>query len=116
LVVEDDESARMLLSDYLRDNGFPVVVAEDGEEALKVAALHHPRLVVMDIRMPRMDGLTAIASLRAQGIATETPIIALTALSRPEDEARCIQAGADLFLTKPIDLRKLLTEIHDLVD
>ena len=81
--------------------------AQDGAEAIAVAQQTAPDIVLMDIQMPRMDGLRAIRSLREDPAFRKTPIIALTALAMPGDRERCLEAGADDYVGKPVGLKEL---------
>ncbi len=83
-------------------------MARNGRTAIELTRAHKPDVVLMDIQMPELDGLQAIQILRADPAYARTPIIALTALAMPGDRERCLQAGANDYLTKPIDLRRLL--------
>jgi CheY-like chemotaxis protein len=84
-----------------------VLRARDGWEAFTHTREHQPNLIVMDIQMPDMDGLEAIRHIRSDPHSTSIPIIALTALAMPGDREKCLAAGADEYLSKPVSLRKL---------
>lgn len=107
LLVDDDMRNVFALGNILRDRGMEVVKAENGERA--VAALRSDTfdLVLMDLMMPVMDGLTATKIIRDDLGLQTLPIIALTAKAMPEDRAKCIQAGATDYLTKPVDIERL---------
>ena len=107
LLAEDDEAISFMLTDYLEAAGYHVVPAQDGAEAIAVAQQTAPDIVLMDIQMPRMDGLQAIRSLREDPAFRKTPIIALTALAMPGDRERCLEAGADDYVGKPVGLKEL---------
>ncbi|MFV9503085.1 MAG: ATP-binding protein [Oscillochloridaceae bacterium umkhey_bin13] len=112
LLAEDNEISLALLCDSLQDWQYRVVIARNGAEAIERALEVSPVLILMDVQMPVMDGLQAMRRLRAMpGFAT-TPIIALTALAMPGDQERCLAAGADLYLSKPIGLRTLHAALH----
>ena len=115
LVAEDNQANIDVLEDYLRSKGFEVLVARNGDEALERAHEAAPALILMDIQMPGMDGLEAIRRLRANAQLHAIPIIALTALAMPGDRERCLAAGADDYLTKPVDLRALRAAIEMLL-
>ncbi|WP_255604274.1 CHASE domain-containing protein [Oscillochloris sp. ZM17-4] len=107
LLADDNERTITSISAQLRQHGHRVVVARNGEEAIIRAAESRPDIILMDIQMPVMDGLAATRQLRAmEGFAT-TPIIALTALDVPGDRERCLAAGADEYLRRPISPRDL---------
>src|SRR5207249_4221254 len=92
--------------------GLEVVVARNGAEALERADDAKPALILMDIQMPGMDGLEAIQRIRANRTLETVPIIALTALAMLGDRERCLAAGADEYLTKPVSLKGLVTTIE----
>jgi CheY-like chemotaxis protein len=104
------------LSDALLDMGFDVVEASSGEEGLALAIANPPDLVLMDLRMPGIDGYEATARLRAHGPLVSTPVIALSADAASEAEQHAIASGADLFLAKPIDLELLANRIRELLN
>ena len=108
LVAEDTIENQMLLSLYLEKMGLDVRMVENGYEAVEEAGKENFDLVIMDMQMPVMDGLRATEVLRKKGI--EWPIIALTANAMREDRERCLAAGCNNFITKPID-RKMLFEV-----
>jgi len=107
LLAEDSEINVMTISDYLEARGYQVVVANDGQQAIELARQFAPGLILMDIQMPVMDGFEAIRRLRADARFARTPIIALTALAMPGDEEKCLAAGADEYMSKPVSLQKL---------
>jgi len=116
LLAEDHEANQMMLREYLQDQGFEVISAGNGLEALAKAAEALPDLILMDIQMPEMDGLEATKRLRADLRFASTPIIALTALAMPGDRERCLEAGATEYMSKPVSLKKLVAAIDDLLE
>ncbi|MDX1612617.1 MAG: ATP-binding protein, partial [Candidatus Thermoplasmatota archaeon] len=101
LLVEDDDQVREILASLLRRRPeWTTLTAAGAEEGLHIARDQDPDLILMDVQMPGMDGLTATRQLRAQGC--QVPIIALTAYARQEDQERCLAAGMTGFLTKPV--------------
>ncbi|MFQ5610949.1 MAG: response regulator [Anaerolineae bacterium] len=114
LLAEDNESNISTVSDYLLVNGYQVVVARNGEEVIERAREENPELILMDIQMPGMDGLEATRLIRADSSprVAGTPIIALTALAMPGDRERCLTAGANEYLSKPVSLKGLLRTIE----
>jgi PAS domain S-box-containing protein len=109
LLVDDDLRNTFALSKLLRKRGMEVVIADNGQMALdKLKEEPSIELVVMDIMMPIMDGYEAIRRIRAQERWRGVPIIALTARAMPEEQQRCIEAGANDYLTKPVDVERLL--------
>jgi signal transduction histidine kinase/DNA-binding response OmpR family regulator len=112
LLVEDNEDNISTFSDYLRARGYRVVVAREGGEALARAREDRPELILMDIQMPGMDGLEATQRLRADASLADIPVIALTALAMPGDRERCLAAGANEYLSKPVSLKRLVQVIE----
>ena len=111
LLAEDNAANALTLCDYLDAFGYQVLHAQDGREAVDMATAHLPDLILMDIHMPVMDGLEAIRCLRKNEGLAQTPILALTALAMPGDLERCLEAGADDYVTKPVSLQVLRDKI-----
>jgi len=115
LLAEDSEANIEAITGYLEATGHRLIVARDGAEALNLARDRRPDLVLMDIQMPGMDGFEAIRRIRADMTLSHIPIIALTALAMPGDANRCLEAGADHYLSKPVRLRKLVEIIKETI-
>jgi CheY-like chemotaxis protein/two-component sensor histidine kinase len=113
LLVEDTQEVVMMIKDYLEIAGYKVATAQDGLDGLTQAKFTHPDLILMDVQMPRMDGLEATKTLRLDPEFKYTPIIALTALAMPNDRERCIAAGMDEYISKPVNLRGLVKLIQN---
>lgn len=113
LLAEDREANILTILDYLTVKGFDVNVARNGREAVEMTELINPSLILMDIQMPEMNGLDAIRVLRANLATRNIPIVALTALAMPGDRERCLEAGANDYLSKPVSLRKLVRVIEE---
>jgi PAS domain S-box-containing protein len=111
LLAEDNPVNVNVFQDYLRTKGYRIAVACNGSEAIELAHQQQPDLILMDIQMPEMDGLTAIRRLRSDNDLAKVPIIALTALAMPGDRERCLDAGANDYLSKPVSIRQLLKAI-----
>ena len=112
LIAEDNETTLELFTDYLESRGYQVAVARNGVEALDRAKEETPDLILMDIQMPRMDGFEATRYLRLEKQFANTPIIALTALAMAGDRERCLQSGVNDYLSKPVNLKKLVQTIE----
>jgi CheY-like chemotaxis protein len=112
LLAEDNEANITTLSDYLSAKGYRVVVARNGAEAIERAREMRPDLILMDIQMPGLDGLEATRRIRAEPSIAAIPIIALTALAMPGDRARCLGAGANDYMSKPVSLQGLVAAIE----
>ena len=116
LLAEDNDANARTYVGYLVAKGYDVLVAPDGEEAIRMAQESHPAIILMDIQMPNMDGIETITRLRADPAFAATPIIALTALAMPGDRERCLLAGANDYVTKPTSLRDLTARIGRFLD
>ncbi len=112
LLVEDTKEVIMMIRDYLELAGYKVVTAQDGIDAIAQAKVARPDLILMDVQMPRMDGLEATHILRSEPDFRYTPIIALTALAMPSDRERCLAAGMDEYISKPVNLKALVKIIQ----
>jgi PAS domain S-box-containing protein len=115
LLVEDNAINMMVTYDFLNDRGYEVITAVNGFEALEKALEKNPDLILMDIQMPGMDGLETIRRLRTAPEFGSVPIIALTALAMPGDRERCLEAGANEYISKPVSLKKLFENIERLL-
>lgn len=113
LIAEDDEGVRTALSRALKFEGYDVVLAFDGAEALEAVGTAEPDVIVLDIMMPHIDGLTACRRLRSKGI--RTPILMLTARQDVSDRVAGLDAGADDYLPKPYALEELLARLRALL-
>ncbi|NDC38763.1 MAG: DNA-binding response regulator, partial [Proteobacteria bacterium] len=112
-VIEDDESVRKSLVMNLELEGFRVVTAVDGEDGLKVVREHKPDMIVLDVMMPRKDGLQTCKDLRNSG--NSTPLILLTARSAEVDKVLGLELGADDYLAKPFGMAELVARIKALI-
>lgn len=101
LIAEDNASDRLLLATLLRRQGHTVVEAADGIEAVALFQRERPELVLLDVLMPRLDGLAAVRSIRELAADDFVPVVFLTSLQEPAELARCLEAGGDDFLSKP---------------
>lgn len=111
LYVEDHPAQRDILAQMLELNGFEVAVAGDGLEGVEKARVWHPDLILMDLRMPKMDGFEAIKLIRSEEPIQQIPIIAISAWASAKHKERALEAGANEHFTKPVDLNRLLTTI-----
>jgi len=107
LAVEDFPANLEILASYLELEGYRVAQATSGEEALTLAASLQPNLILMDVRMPGIDGLEATRRLKADPRTAEIPVVSLTAFARLSDATRCFEAGAVGYLSKPVDFAAL---------
>lgn len=115
LVVEDDEKSRKLIRDLLGVKGYRLVDAASAEAGLRLARETHPSLIIMDIRLPRMDGFEAMAQLQKHADTRDIPVIALTASAMPEDRKRILRCGFRAYHSKPINVRDFLSIVGDVL-
>ena len=116
LIAEDNEDLRGMLAQFLGANGYRAVGAADGHEAVEAAASERPDLIIMDLGMPGMDGLSAVAEIRRRAPADETPIVIVSAYDRLEFRTEAVAAGCAGFITKPVDPAELLKTIRLLLE
>ena len=112
LLVEDNEESREGLSRYLRRNGYELLLAVDGRQAVDVARAAVPDLILIDLNLPVLDGWEATRQLKAGSDTRGIPVIALTAHAMAGDRERALEAGCDDYDTKPIELPRLLEKIQ----
>jgi CheY-like chemotaxis protein len=115
VIAEDDDAIAHMVNMALGDAGFLCLRARDGEEALRLVKAHDPDLLVLDVMMPRVDGLEVARRLKADVMWSRTPILMLTALAQIDDQVRGLEAGADAYMPKPFDLRELGARVKALI-
>ncbi|MCQ9208784.1 MAG: response regulator, partial [Omnitrophica bacterium] len=115
LVAEDDLVTQRMLSIRLEINGYNVVTAQDGEEALKKAKEEKPDLLLLDLMMPKMTGYEVCRMLKFDDKYKNIPIIVLSALERQDEREKAVKAGADAVFVKPFDLELLLVKIKEFI-
>ncbi|MDH3973105.1 MAG: response regulator transcription factor [Deltaproteobacteria bacterium] len=113
IIVEDEKDLASIIKKGLEENGYSVDMAHDGEEGLYMAENYPADVIVLDIMLPLMDGLTILKKLRAQEI--KTPVLMLTAKDTVPDKIKGLDTGADDYLTKPFDFTELLARIRALM-
>jgi two-component system, cell cycle response regulator DivK len=116
LVVEDNDMSRKLVRDLLAVKGYTIVEAETGEEGVRLAQERGPSLVLMDIRLPGIDGIQALRRLRAEVATRGIPVMAMTASVMAGDRQRVLDAGFDAFQSKPIKLKDFLAAVEELLE
>src|SRR4051812_22824630 len=115
LVVDDDRAMRLVLRRVMEQEGYRVVEATDGEEAVAAFIDHHPNIVLMDGMMPAMDGFTACAEIRAQPDGEQTPVLMITSLEDNASVDRAFDVGANDYVTKPIHWAVLRQRVRRLL-
>ena len=116
LLVEDNEMNRDMLSRRLERKGYTVAIAVDGQQGVAMTYAESPQLILMDMSLPVIDGWEATRRLKADDKTKGIPIIALTAHAMSGDREKALEAGADEYDTKPVDLPRLLAKIQALLD
>ena len=113
LIVEDEEATRETWTEFFENAGYQVIQAGDGQEALEVARTARPSLVLLDLRLPKLDGYQVCQRLKGDPLTSDTPIIMITAfLTGASDTVRGIEYGADDYLNKPVDLDVLAARVR----
>lgn len=115
VIAEDDDAIAYMVNMSLGDAGFLCLRARDGDEALKLVKAHDPDLLVLDVMMPKMDGLEVARRLKADVMWSRTPILMLTALAGIDDQVHGLEAGADAYMAKPFDLREMGARVKALI-
>jgi two-component system cell cycle response regulator DivK len=116
LLVEDDTLNREMVTRRLVWEGYDIITAEDGAQAVALAQSEQPDLILMDMGLPIMNGWQATQRLKAASSTRAIPIIALTAYALTEDRVRSLEAGCDDYETKPVDFSRLQAKIQALLD
>jgi two-component system cell cycle response regulator DivK len=113
LLVEDNEKNMKLCRDVLQASGYGTVEATTGEDAVELALTHEPALVLMDVQLPGIDGVEALARLRGDERTASIPVLALTAQAMHGDRERFLEAGFDGYLSKPVDVIELVNAVGE---
>jgi two-component system, cell cycle response regulator DivK len=113
LVVEDNDKNMKLFRDVLQASGYDVLAATTAEDGIELALAHRPSLTLMDVQLPGIDGVTALARLRADERTASMPVLALTAQAMRGDRERFLEAGFDGYLAKPIDVLELIRVVGE---
>jgi len=111
LLIEDNEQNRYLATFLLEKNGYEVVSAVDGPQGIALAGQLLPRLILLDIQLPSMDGYAVARSLRCNPAIADTPIVAVTSYAMPGDRDRALEAGCDGYIEKPINPDTFVSEV-----
>ncbi|MCK4738880.1 MAG: response regulator [Deltaproteobacteria bacterium] len=114
LVVEDDFMNKVLVKEMLTLNGFIVIEAGDGKEAVRMAVSESPDVILMDLHLPEMDGIRAMKTIK-EDKGQRMPIIALTASAMLGDEEKILNYGFDGYVPKPIELKRLVNSVKDAI-
>ena len=115
LIVDDDPGIRMLLSKFLQREGYETVMAENGLEGVEFAKKHQPDLIIMDVVMPQMDGLTAARLIKFYKPLSEVPILFLTAKDAEKEIELAQEVRAEVYITKPFDVRQVIQVVKEIL-
>ena len=116
LIVEDNEKNRKLVRDTLQYKGYETIEAETGEDGVRLAKERLPALVLMDIQLPGIDGITALGQLRADPATRAIPVIAIAASVMSQDRQKIMAAGFDAYQGKPISVKEMLETVRRILD
>jgi two-component system, cell cycle response regulator DivK len=116
LIIEDNEKNRKLCRDVLQVKGYRTIESETAEDGLKLAGEQIPQLVLMDIQLPGMDGVTAMKQLKSDPKTQGIPIIAITASAMTNNRTAMLAEGFDGYQTKPISLKEFLAEVQRVLE
>lgn len=115
LIIEDNEKNMKLARDILQFHGFATLEATTGEDGVALARERKPAVILMDIQLPGIDGVTALERIRADAETARIPIVAMTASVMKEDRERFDRAGFDGFITKPIDVKQFPEQVREAI-
>jgi len=116
LIVEDNEKNLKLVRDVLQYMGYQTIEAGTGEDGVRLARERGPALILMDIQLPGIDGITALGQLRADPATRAIPVIAVTASAMTQDRKKIMAAGFDGYQTKPIKVREFMDAVRETLD
>ncbi len=112
LVIEDDDNNLTLIRDLLHYHGYRVLAARNGAEGARMAARHDPALIILDIKLPDMDGEQVLRNLRRDPAVGPVPVVAMTSYAMTGDRERLLAAGCDGYIEKPIDPERVMGQLR----
>ena len=115
LIVEDNENNMMLVRDVLQMKGYTVLEATTGTEGVRLAIGAKPDLILMDIQLPDIDGITALAQIRANEAASKIPMLAVSASVMPEEKQKIVASGFDAYITKPLNMKSFVETVEKFI-
>lgn len=116
LIVDDEPNIVMSLEYTFKKNGFDVLIARDGQEALELLRFHRPDAIILDIMMPNVDGYAALSEIRKNEALNNCRIIFLSAKKKEADIRKGLYLGADAYVTKPFSVKNLVEKVRELVE
>ena len=115
LIVEDNENNMLLVRDVLELKGYSVLPATTGAEGVRLAIEARPDLILMDIQLPDIDGITAFAQIRAHDAAKHIPMLAVSASVMPEEKQKILASGFDAYITKPLNMKSFVETVEKFI-
>jgi two-component system cell cycle response regulator DivK len=112
LIVEDNEKNMKLVRDILQHKGYQTLEAATGEDGVRLATEHKPDLILMDIQLPDIDGITALRRIREEKALDRIPVLAVSASVMPDEQQQIVSSGFDAYLTKPISLKPFMATVE----
>jgi two-component system cell cycle response regulator DivK len=112
LIVEDNEKNMKLVRDILQHKGYQTLEAATGEDGVRLATEHQPDLILMDIQLPDIDGITALRRIRENQALDRIPVLAVSASVMPDEQQQIVSSGFDAYLTKPISLKPFMATVE----
>jgi len=116
LVIEDNDLNMKLVRSLLKIDDYRIIEAKDAESGIQLAHVHHPDLILMDIQLPGMDGLSATKAIKADDASKDIPVVALTSYAMQGDKKKALDAGCVGYISKPLDTRSFLKFIREFFD
>jgi two-component system cell cycle response regulator DivK len=116
VIIEDNEKNRKLARHILEHEGYRILEAEGGEEGVRLVKAHRASLVLMDIRLPDIDGIEALRRLRDDPVTSAIPVMAVTASAMTTDRFKIMAAGFDAYQSKPIALKPFVAAVRELIE
>lgn len=116
LIVDDEPNIVMSLEYTFKKNNFEVFIARDGQEALDILETAEPNIIILDIMMPNVDGYNTLEQIKKQEKLKDTKVIFLSAKNKEKDIEKGLSLGADLYMTKPFSVKKLVEQVHLLLE
>ena len=115
LIVDDEPIVRESIRDWLREAGYPVATAQDGEEALKLARVNNPDIILLDIQLPGLNGFEVCKSVKSDSTMSHTKVLMLSGMAQNSDWQKAQEAGADGYIAKPFSSIELLEKVEGLL-
>ncbi|WP_430468394.1 response regulator [Winogradskyella ouciana] len=116
LIIEDNEQNMYMLNYLLKNSGYNILQAFNGQDGLQLAHDHHPEIILLDIQLPDMDGYEICLKLRYNGLPKDTSIIAVTSYAMGGDKEKAIESGADGYIEKPINPETFVNQMKSIIN